>query len=106
MNQLMARVKGRKKPFFYKLLADQEIYSFDVSSVSLVEYSSDHLLDGDSWFKVENFSEQEFFLDFLEKQLVSSEYNSIPKSKYKDIVYLCSIQNGDYFFQKAIILCD
>ncbi|MCY6412062.1 ATP F0F1 synthase synthase [Acinetobacter sp. VNH17] len=101
MNQLMARVKGRKKPFFYKLLSDTEIYCFDVSSVSLVEYSSDHLLDEDSWFKVDNFSKQEFFLDFLGKQFVSSEYNSIPKSKYKDIVYLCSIQNEDYFFQKV-----
>ena len=101
MNQLMARVKGRKKPFFYKLLSDTEIYCFDVSSISLVEYSSDHLLDEDSWFKVDNFSKQEFFLDFLGKQFVSSEYNSIPKSKYKDIVYLCSIQNEDYFFQKV-----
>ena len=101
MNQLMARVKGRKKPFFYKLLSDTEIYCFDVSSISLVEYSSDHLLDEDSWFKVDNFSKQEFFLDFLGKQFVSSEYNSIPKSKYKEIVYLCSIQNEDYFFQKV-----
>ncbi|MEB3794658.1 MULTISPECIES: hypothetical protein [unclassified Acinetobacter] len=101
MNQLIARVKGRKKPFFYKLLDDKEIYNFDVSNVSLVEYSSDHLLDEDSWFKIDSFSEQEFFLDFLGKQFVSSEYNSIPKSKYKDIVYLCSVQNEDYFFQKV-----
>jgi hypothetical protein len=26
MNQLIARVKSRKKPFFYKLLSDKEIY--------------------------------------------------------------------------------
>lgn len=52
MNQLVARVRGRKKPFFYKLLSDKKIYEFDISEVSLVEYSSDHLLDGDSWFKV------------------------------------------------------
>ena len=100
MNQLVARVRGRKKPFFYKLLSDKKIYEFDISEVSLVEYSSDHLLDGDSWFKVDNFSKRKFFLDFLEKQFISSEYNSIPKSKYKDIIYLCSVQDSEYFFQK------
>ncbi|MDM1718905.1 ATP F0F1 synthase synthase [Acinetobacter towneri] len=101
MNQLVARVRGRKKPFFYKLLSDKKIYEFDVSKVSLVEYSSEHLLDEDSWFKIDNFSQQPFFLNFLGKQFVSSEYNSISKSKYKDIAYLCSVQDGEYFFQKV-----
>ncbi|MEX3013841.1 hypothetical protein AB3515_16480 [Acinetobacter baumannii] len=93
--------KRRKKPFFYKLLSDKKIYEFDVSKVSLVEYSSEHLLDEDSWFKIDNFSQQPFFLNFLGKQFVSSEYNSISKSKYKDIAYLCSVQDGEYFFQKV-----
>lgn len=101
MNQLVARVKGRKKPFFYKLISDRKIYDFDISAVSLVEYSSEYLLDEDSWFKIDNFSKQPFFLDFLGKQFVSSEYNIIPKSKYKDIAYLCSVQNNEYFFQKV-----
>ncbi|MGS1847177.1 hypothetical protein [Klebsiella michiganensis] len=63
MNNIFAKVKGpRKKPFF-KLVSDYTLFdALDLSTLSLIPYNPDHNLDEDSWFKIENFSQQSFDL--------------------------------------------
>jgi hypothetical protein len=100
MHQLVARVKGRSRPHYYKLLSDTEIYKIESESLSLVDYEPGNLLDEDCWFKISNFSQQPYCIEFLTTPFVSADYNDIPAQKYSEIAYICSIQDGNYFFQK------
>jgi hypothetical protein len=101
MDQLIARVKGRSRPHYYKLLSDKEIYQIDTNNLSTVEYEPGHILDEDCWFNISNFSQRLYCIDLLKAPFVSADYNDIPASKYGDLAFLCSIQDGNYFFQKV-----
>jgi hypothetical protein len=100
MNQLIAKVKGRKKPHYYKLLSDKTIYDLDLPGLQSVDYEPDHNLDEDAWFKVADFKVKDYCIDLLSSAFVSSEYNDIPATKFSQIAFLCSIQNDNYYFQK------
>jgi hypothetical protein len=100
MDQLIARVKGRTRPHYYKLLSDTEIYQIDTENLSVVEYEPGHLLDEGSWFNISNFSQKPYCIELLTTAFVSADYNDIPASKYGDLAFLCSVQNSNYFFQK------
>lgn len=100
MNHLIAKVSKRSKPKFYRLLSNRSVYEFSPNNVSYINYDPDHNLDEDSWFKIEGFSKKDYFIDILEGDFVSSEYNDIPKEFFSKISYICSIQDGVYFFQK------
>lgn len=83
------------------VLSDKAIYeSLTINTSSYPEYNPDHNLDEDSWFKVNHFKDQTFCLDFLKINFDPKEYQSIEKNEFSEISYLCSIQNGNYFFQK------
>lgn len=101
MNNVFARVKGlRKKPFF-KVVSDYTLFdAIDTSRVSFVPYEPDHNLDDDSWFKVDNFSQQEYCLPFLKEEFDSKNYNELEKKHFSKISFIFSSQGDDFFFQK------
>ena len=99
MDQLLAKIKRHQKPF--KLLSAQRLYDVDFSSISFIDYAPDHNLDEDSWFQVNDFSQQPYCLEFLKVTFVSSEYNDLTMDRFKDISYLCAVQDGEYYFQKV-----
>lgn len=101
MTHLIAKLKGKGKNKIVKVLSGENVWEFDQNQYSYTSYSPDHNLDGDSWFKIEAFSEQEFCIDFLKRDFISGEYNQMRGSEIKDITYLCSVQNNSYFFQKV-----
>ena len=99
MDCIIARASKR----YWKLLSDEKLYkniSYDDSSY--VEYSHDHNLDEECWFKIENFSSQNFCPEILKIEFDSKEYNSIPRDKFNSIKYILSIQDENiYCFQKT-----
>jgi hypothetical protein len=102
MNHLIARIKTRKKEKIFKLLSSQKnIFDLDVDNLPLVEYDVDYNLDEGSWFKVEEFSQKDYFLDYLGRDFVAAEYNDLIKAKFTKIASLCSVQAGNFFFQKV-----
>lgn len=100
MDQVIANVKGNGKKKFFKLLSDQTLFGVSLQGLDFVEYNPDHNLDEDSWFKIEQFSQQPYCIDLLTKDFVSSEYDDLPKDKFSKIAYLCAIQGNYYYFQK------
>lgn len=100
MDHVLARVKGNGKKKFFKLLSDQALFDVSLQSLDFVEYDPDHNLDEDSWFKIEQFSQQPYCIDLLKKDFVSSEYNDLTKKQFPNIAYLCSVQGENYCFQK------
>jgi len=104
MDFILAKIKGKrlKKTAYKKIISEQKLFDeIVIHDGACEEYSPDHNLDEDSWFKVDNFSEQTFFPDFLENNFVSAEYDLIKKDEFNKAAFLCSIQNGNYYYQKV-----
>jgi len=101
MDYVLAKVKGpRKKPFF-KLLSDQALFDpVTVSLASCITYNADHNLDEDSWFKLEQFSQKTYCIDFLKKDFDSKDYDDLQKAQFNKIAYIFSVQGNDFYFQK------
>lgn len=102
MDYVFAKIKKlRTKPYF-KLISDITLYeNVVVDLAGCVVYNPDHNLDEDSWFKIENFSGQDFCLDFLKVDFDAKDYDDLEKEKFTDISYIFSMQGGDFYFQKV-----
>lgn len=102
MNQVLVRVKRLRKSPYKKLLSGVTLYqSIDLASTSLVDYSPDHKLDEDAWFKLDRFSVASYAPDILGDAIDTKDYNSASKEDFADISHLLSIQQGDIYFQKV-----
>jgi len=101
MDQVLTKVKGHSKKTIFKLLSDQTLFDeLIITDDACVEYVPDHNLDEDSWFQIEQFSEQNYCLEILKKGFDSKDYDDLPKTKFKDIAQLYAIQGEDFYFQK------
>ena len=102
MDHVLAKVKGlRKKPFF-KLISDHTLFdSIGVDVAACVLYNPDHNLDEDSWFKIEQFSQQSFCISFLKGNFDTKDYDDLKKEQFSKIAYIFSLQGDDFYFQKV-----
>ena len=101
MDQILAKVKGLRKNPYFKLVSNQSL--FDVVAVNLdtcIPYNPDHNLDEDAWFKIEEFSQKEFCIEFLKQDFDSKDYDDLTKGNFSKIAYLFSVQGDDFYFQK------
>ncbi|QIL90347.1 ATP F0F1 synthase synthase [Microbulbifer sp. SH-1] len=101
MDQVLARVKGKRKKQHFKLISDEAL--FDAVAIDLnscVAYNPDHNLDEDSWFKIDQFSQQAFCIDLLKKDFDSKDFDDLTKDQFSQIAYLFSVQGDDFYFQK------
>lgn len=101
MDHVLARVKRLTKKPFFKLVSDHTLYeNTKVNLATCVAYSPDHNLDEDSWFKVEQFSQQPFCTDLLKSNFDSKDYDDLKKEQFPNIAYIFSVQGEDFYFQK------
>jgi len=101
VDSLLTKVKGRSKKNVFKLLSDITLFDeLGVTDDACVDYVPDHNLDEDSWFKIDNFSQQSYCLDILKIDFDSKCYDDLPKAKFKDITQLYAIQGDNFYFQK------
>ena len=78
MDHVLVKLKRLRKNPFRKLLSDTTLYpTITPSEVTLVAYNPDHNLDEDSWFVIENFSDQLFFPDELSDDIDSKDYDDL-----------------------------
>ncbi len=101
MDHVLAKVKGLRKKPFYKLVSDHTLFeAFALEVAGCVEYTPDHNLDEDAWFKIENFSQQPFCIKLVKDAFDSKDYDDLQKEMFEKIVYLFSVQGEDFYFQK------
>ncbi|MGR3979422.1 ATP F0F1 synthase synthase [Pseudoalteromonas sp. 1181_04] len=101
MDHVLAKIKGHGKRKTFKLLSEKTLFNkLFVTDEACVEYAPDHNLDEDSWFKIDNFSEQPYCLDILETEFDPKGYVDLPKDKFSSINLLLGIQGDDFYFQK------
>ncbi|NLA64195.1 MAG: ATP F0F1 synthase synthase, partial [Bacteroidales bacterium] len=102
MDHVLARVKRLIKKPFFKLVSDHTLYeNTNVTLAACVPYSPDHNLDEDSWFKIEQFSQQPFCVDLLKSNFDSKDYDDLKKEQFINIAYIFAIQSDNYYFQKV-----
>lgn len=109
MDCVLAKVKGpRKKPFF-KIISDHTLFEpLKVDVDFCVEYDPDHNLDEDAWFKVENFQQKPYCIDFLKSNFDSKDWDDLTREQFPNISYLIASQGDDFYFQKinpSLFLC-
>lgn len=101
MDHVLARVKRLTKKPFFKLISDHTLYeNTKINLATCVPYSPDHNLDEDSWFKVEQFSQQPFCIDLLKSDFDSKDYDDLKKEQFPNIAYIFAVQGEDFYFQK------
>lgn len=100
MNHLLAKTKGKDGQFF-KVISDKEIYSYPDDLVHPKEYDAAYKLESDEWFVIKNFSEKEYFPEFLKAKFNSTEFDLIAQSNFNNIEYLTCYQTGLYYFQRV-----
>lgn len=101
MDQVLARVKRKRKKQYFKLISDKTLFeTVDIDLSSCVVYNPDHNLDEDSWFKIDKFSQQAYCIDLLKKEFDSKDFDDLTKDQFTQIAYLFSVQGGDFYFQK------
>ena len=102
MDHVLARVKRLIKKPFFKLVSDHTLYeNTNVTLAACVPYSPDHNLDEDSWFKIEQFSQQPFCIDLLKSNFDSKDYDDLKKEQFPNIAYILAVQSNDFYFQKV-----
>jgi hypothetical protein len=102
MDHVLARVKRLTRRPFFKLVSDHTLYEdINVNLAACVPYSPDHNLDEDSWFKIENFSQQSYCIDLLRNDFDSKDFDDLKREQFSSIAYIFSVQGSDFYFQKV-----
>ncbi|MEI6754966.1 MAG: hypothetical protein WCK78_17600 [Paludibacter sp.] len=102
MNYLLAQTKSKRsrKGQIRKVLSNVSVFTLPDDLNNPKSYDSNYKLEDDEWFAISDFSTKEYCLDFLKRNFVSAEYDQIETVEYGSIEFLCSIQEGIYYFQK------
>lgn len=102
MNHTIGKIKKRGTDFKYrKILTGETLYTLPDNLMPFVEYSPIHNLDEDSWFGIENFSQEEYCLDILKNEFISAEYNTLLTQEEADnLDFIFTYQDDNvYYFQ-------
>lgn len=101
MDCVIVKVKRLKNNPYRKLLSDNKLFQdISIDDVDCIPYNTDHNLDDDAWFAIEEFSKKPYCLPILKKDSFDSkDYEDLERAKFKDINYLISVQSDDFYFQ-------
>lgn len=100
MSHLLAFKTIKRTSDFVKVLTNNQIYNLPDLTQSL-NYNHEYALQEGEWFKIQNFSEKDFCIDFLKIPFNSVEYNNIDKVNDLNIKFLCFVDGNYYYFQKV-----
>nr|UWI49646.1 hypothetical protein NZ312_16225 [Clostridioides difficile] len=101
MNHLIGKIKLRgNSPKYRKMISGKVLFEKPSDLQDHIEYSSDHKLDEDSWFGIEEFSKKDYCLEVLKSTFNSTEYDTLETNQVDKLDFICSYQNSDeYYFQ-------
>lgn len=102
MNQILVKVKRRRKAPYFKLISNCSLYeTIEVNLVHSIDYCPDHNLDEESWFKIEGFKNEPYCLDLLTSEFDSKNFLDLEKKQFIDINCIISVQDQNFYFQKV-----
>lgn len=103
MDFVLAKIAHKKD--LVKILSDNHIFpDFSYENLDFVAYDYDYNLDDDTWFKIENFKNQDFCPEFLDNSTLSDSktFSEIKNQEIniEKLKYLVSCTDNALFFQK------
>lgn len=103
MDYLIAKIKKEKESPYEKLWSgNEEVYKMPQDLDGAIPFEAGRELDDDEWFKIENFTEQEFCIDILKSEFRTTDYPEANKSKTNTIDFICDYRDNVYFFQRIL----
>lgn len=98
MNYLVASTKGREGKI-YRVLSGK-VFELPEDLDNPKTYNSDYKLEDDEWFYIPDFSNEDYCIEFLKREFISTDYDQMGTIDIKNLLFLCSYQEGVYYFQK------
>ncbi|ANH84108.1 hypothetical protein A8C56_20790 [Niabella ginsenosidivorans] len=97
-NYIFGKVKRKQKMF---RIIETETQVYDIANLVLngIDYNPATLIEDEELYKLTNFSESDYCLDFLTNELNTVEHDQISKEDLKKLSFICTVQDSLYFFQ-------
>lgn len=98
MNEIIAKVQSE-----YKNVLSQEaniLANFDVAAIEAIDFTSSHKLEDNEWFRINDFSKKDYFIEQCNADFSSASLNQIGNDDYKKISAIAILQNGEKHFQR------
>ena len=102
MNQVYVKIRLRGKANKYRKLlsTDENLYcSPDELIESSCPYTPGATLETGEWFKISEFSENDFSIEITQKDYETVDYDSLQKAEYSQVDYLFAKIDDNLFFQ-------
>ncbi len=82
-------------------IIETETQVYDIANLTLngLDYNPSTLIEDEEIYKLINFSESDYCMDFLTSELNTVEYDQISKDDLKKLSFICTVQDNLYFFQ-------
>ena len=97
----MAKTRGRQNAYY--VVKTQEGSFYDVPDFTNTrEYVDDIKLEEGQWFVVENFSQKDYCIDFLQATFDNTAYSNLPRDIYPNLAFIVSVQGDIFCFQKIV----
>lgn len=79
---------------------DNIMDDFDVSDIEQVDFTASHKLEDEEWFKISNFSDQEYFIEECSNDHSTASLTQISNDEYKKIKCVGILQGNQKHFQR------
>ena len=98
MSELIGKVQDE-----YKNILNQQnniIADLDIATIEAIDFTPSHKLDEDEWFRLTNFSRQDFYIAECDATYSTASLNQITNNEYENIAAIAIIQNRQKHFQR------
>lgn len=79
---------------------NQIVDDFDYVSIQPIDYTGSHKLEDDEWFRIQNFSDQEYFIDECSNDHSTASLTQIANNEYTEISCIGILQGNQKHFQR------
>jgi hypothetical protein len=92
------------KDGLFTLCSTEEIaYNVRAEACRAIEYEPKSVLDEEEWYKISNFSSQNFSIPLVKEKFNSTKYKEYTEKLHtNDIDYIVVVQNNEMYFQRVI----
>ena len=97
-NYIYGKVK-RKENFYRIIETSAEVYDTSQLVLNGIEYNPSTLIEDQELYKLSNFSNSGYSLEFISNDLDSVNHDQITKADLKKLSFICTLQESLYFFQ-------
>ncbi len=98
MNELIAKTQSEYKNVLSQ--ADSIVDVFDLNRIEAIDFTPSHKLEDEEWFRINNFSQQNFFIRECSNDFSTASLTQINNREYSSINCIVIIQDNQRHFQR------